>query len=69
MWIMGKPFGSRLNPSSIRRHADTDAEVPAKGESGGVTYGDTVRIGPEGSTDPQTAPQTTENAVPARQGQ
>jgi len=66
---MGKVFGANLNPSSIRRHRDVDADVPTKGESGGVTYGDTVRIGAEGSTDPQDAPQTTETTAPARQGQ
>jgi hypothetical protein len=58
---MANAYGN-LRANNVRRHADTDDDVPSNTTLGGVTYGDRVHIGPEGSTDPQTAPQSTETA-------
>lgn len=60
---MANAYGN-LTGSNLRRRRDTDDDVPSNIEMGGVTYGDRVHIGPEGSTDPQTsskAPETAEN--------
>lgn len=60
---MPNAYGN-LRANNMRRHADTDDDVPSNVTMGGVTYGERVHIGPEGSTDPQTAANGPQTAAP-----
>ena len=65
---MANAYGN-LRADNVRRHADTDDDVPSSIEQGGVTYGARVIIGPDGSTDPQTASEGPESDAEPEPGQ